>query len=390
MKYMGHKGKLLQNGLSEVLLEHSRNAEKIADPFCGSAAVSWFLAQKTNKAIISGDIQTYAVIRARAVVERIETFNPDDVIKNWFRKTKRVIEKISNFFPNGFSSFSPDLSDISKIQKAVKQSRSFCSDVLPFLFDKTKGIWPITKAYGGHYFSPNQALIFDALRRTIPAEVGVKEVALASLVEAASLAVASPGHTAQPFQPTKSASPYIAEAWMRDPFLLTENAFKEIAQLSAQAIGRGVVGDFSKTISHLKAGDMVFADPPYSGVHYSRFYHVLETIVRGIEFAPEGKGRYPAIEDRPSSAFSMKSVSFDAAKKLLETCKRKKVTLVLTFPTDDASNGLSSQNFKELGKSLFGNIKEEIIDSDFSTLGGNKKHREARQTRKESIITFLP
>lgn len=63
MKYMGHKGKLLPV-LGDVLSYESRNSQRIADPFCGSAAVSWFLAQKTNKIVVSGDLQSFAVARS--------------------------------------------------------------------------------------------------------------------------------------------------------------------------------------------------------------------------------------------------------------------------------------------------------------------------------------
>ena len=52
MKYMGNKGKMLPV-LGDILSFHSRDAGCIADPFCGSAAVSWFLAETTNKEIIS-------------------------------------------------------------------------------------------------------------------------------------------------------------------------------------------------------------------------------------------------------------------------------------------------------------------------------------------------
>ena len=76
--------------------------------------------------------------------------------------------------------------------------RAFCE-----LCDK----YPITKAYGGHYFSPLQAIHIDALLTTLP--ITNKNTLLASLIHAASECAASPGHTAQPFQPTKTAKKYL-------------------------------------------------------------------------------------------------------------------------------------------------------------------------------------
>lgn len=389
MKYMGHKGKMLPV-LGEILLEYGGNSERIADPFCGSAAVSWFLAENTNKKIISGDIQSFAVARASAVIERRKKFNPRLMLNSWFERARYTVSSVASHFPNNLRSIEPNLTDSSKIKKVVNQSRRFCRDVLPVVFNGFSGNWPISKAYGGYYYSPVQALIFDALRQSLPSKPSHKRVALAALVEAVSRAAAAPGHTAQPFQPTESSAKYIIEAWSRDPWALVRVATEEIAARSALAIGKGIVGNFSKTISQLKEGDLVFADPPYSGVHYSRFYHALETISRGIEFEPEGAGRYPSLGDRPSSAFSKKSEAKEAAGKLLQLCSSKRTTLVLTFPTEGASNGLLANDFIEMGKSLFSRVRTEQIESDFSTLGGNKKHREARQLCTESIICFVP
>ena len=376
--------------LGEILLEYGANSRRVADPFCGSAAVSWFLAENTDKIIISGDIQSFAVARASSVVERTTAFDPQPMLSRWFERAKDTVNAVASHFPNHLRSIEPNLTDPSIIKEVVSQSRNFCHDVLPVVFCNFKGKWPISKAYGGYYYSPVQALIFDALRQTLPKKTHERKVALAALVEAVSRAAAAPGHTAQPFQPTESSAKYIIEAWLRDPWELIRSATLEIAARAARTTGKGVVGNYSKTISHLQEGDLVFADPPYSGVHYSRFYHALETIARGMEFSPEGRGRYPSIADRPSSAFSKKSEAKTAAKGLLQACSDKKVTLVLTFPTLGASNGLTAQDFICSGKNLFSKVHSEEVLSDFSTLGGNKKHRQARQACNESILCFVP
>ena len=376
--------------LGDIISFHSAKAERIADPFCGSAAVSWYLAESTDKEIISGDIQSFAVARARAVIERTEVVDPDLMLRRWFARAQMVVDSVAGHFPNHIKSIEPDLTTPALIKRIVTQSRKFCKDVLPVAFQDEEGKWPISKAYGGYYFSPIQALVFDSLRQTLPCASANRKIGLAALVEATSKAAASPGHTAQPFQPTNSSAKYIIEAWLRNPWSLVESAVRDIAGRSANAKGRGIVGDFTKTISCLQAGDLVFADPPYSGVHYSRFYHVLETITRGSEFEPEGNGRYPAIKDRPSSAFSKKSEAYAAARKLLESCSKKDLLLVLTFPTEGASNGLLAVDFVEMGRPLFSKIQIEEVQTDFSTLGGNKKHRAARKSCGESIISFLP
>uniref|UniRef100_UPI00228153F7 hypothetical protein n=1 Tax=Escherichia coli TaxID=562 RepID=UPI00228153F7 len=84
-------------------------------------------------------------------------------------------------------------------------------------------------AYGGHYFSPMQALELDALRRTIPKSSLQSNACIAALVDAASRCAASPGHTAQPFQPTETAGRFIVEAWNRNVWHATAQALRSIA-----------------------------------------------------------------------------------------------------------------------------------------------------------------
>lgn len=389
MKYMGHKGKMLPV-LGQIIEQEAVNSEKLADPFCGSAAVSWFMAGNLDKPVISGDLQSFATNRAAAIIERDKQVNFTRAIGEWLKRADRVAAEVLSHFPNHIRSVDPDLKCSEAIAKQVLGSRKFCSTVLPPLFAEIGGQWPISKAYGGYYFSPYQALVIDALRQTLPKQKSHRNIALAALVEAASRCAAAPGHTAQPFQPTIGAAPYIIEAWKKNVVKYTRTAALEMAGLSAMQRGKAITGDFPQTLNELNEGDLVFADPPYSGVHYSRFYHVLETITRGMETDVTGRGRYPSFEERPASQFSRKSEAVEGTRQLLEQCAEKKLKLIVTFPTEASSNGLSADDFIGIGKPLFSNIERELFDSNFSTLGGNQVIRDARKICSESIMIFRP
>jgi len=387
MKYMGHKGKLL-SFLGDVLVEESRTAHAIADPFCGSGAVSWYLAQNTQKSVISGDLQKFAVCRAASVVERIEPVNASAIFKPWIKRATSLVKIIVDKFPNAEGSVEPNSKTTGDIISLVIRSRVFCETVLPSLLEELGKQFPMTKAYGGYYFSPMQALMLDALRATLPRVPENRSVALAALIETASRCAAAPGHTAQPFQPTVTSAIHILEAWQRNVDKLLYEALETISSRCASKMGAAKVMDFSETINSLEEGDLVFADPPYSDVHYSRFYHVLETLAHGSEIVVTGRGRYPDISQRPSSRFSLRSQSEYAARDLIVGCHSRKLNLVLTFPSGEASNGLSAESFMSLAKGLYSSIEEHKVDSDFSTLGGNAKSRGARLKCQESIICF--
>lgn len=375
--------------LSEILATESKNSKKIADPFCGSGVVSWHMAENLDKIIIAGDLQHYATVRAASVITRTAKIENYPVfLKEWFKKANNISNTIFDYFPNHIKSIDPTLSDHTQIQQIVLRSRKFTQEVLPDVFKKIGGNWAMSKAYGGYYYSPYQSIIFDSLRQTLPKDKNLRLAALSALIDAASRCSASPGHTAQPFQPTEKAAKYIIDAWKRDVYKYVEKSLYEISEKYSKKTGEYITGDYTLTIDRLTAEDLVFADPPYSGVHYSRFYHVLETLALGKEFSVSGQGRYPNQIYRPISTFSRKTESYNAANDFLKKCSDKKVNVVLTFPENKSSNGLSAKDFMNIGKKYFSKIEYENFESEFSTLGGNSIHRESRVKSSESIVIF--
>lgn len=145
----------------------------------------------------------------------------------------------------------------------------------------------------------------------------------------------------------------------------------------------------------LRAGDLVFVDPPYSGVHYSRFYHVLETIARGHCGDVTGVGRYPASRFRPVSKYSRKGESAQAMEGLLQTIAKRKATAILTFPDHSCSNGLSGEAVRRLAQRFF-HVQTNSIASKFSTLGGTgfdketEGSRAARHHASELVLILRP
>ncbi|MBN1900590.1 DNA adenine methylase, partial [Candidatus Sumerlaeota bacterium] len=180
--------------------------------------------------------------------------------------------------------------------------------------------------------------------------------------------------------------------WNKDILIYTRKALSIISPRFAIVKGNAFVADAIATAKILKDGDLAFIDPPYSGVQYSRFYHVLETIARGEAIAVFGTGRYPDRALRPQSRFSLKRHSQKELWNLLKTISDKKIKAILTFPSHECSNGLSGTIIQEMAKELF-DVKVNIVESKFSTLGGNNKSgtgREAKRITKELILTLYP
>ena len=153
--------------------------------------------------------------------------------------------------------------------------------------------------------------------------------------------------------------------------------------------GKAEVGDAVEVAGRLGPGDLALVDPPYSAVQYSRFYHVLETIARRERVSVEGVGRYPPLDDRPSSAFSLITGSTNALASLLENLASAGARVLLTFPAGGSSNGLSGAHIVEVARRWF-DVEVKTVLGRFSTLGGNNAVRASRTHATELILTMAP
>jgi adenine-specific DNA methylase len=351
-----------------------RNYQRFVDLFTGSGAVVSYIAKRSRIPVLAYDLQEYSVVLASAIIGRCRPLAASPLWKEWYERACRFVAKTSIISEDKFT------------RAYVWKCRDWCQNQRRL---------PITNAYGGHYFSPKQALWLDALRATLPEEAPKKTVALAGLIQVASQCAAAPGHTAQPFQPTRTAKKFLREAWEKDIPVRIECALEEISEQYALGSGKAAVADANDAAKRLHEGDLVFVDPPYSSVQYSRFYHVLETIARGECGQVSGVGRYPDFILRPHSKFSIKSESVEAFSTLMRTIAERNCSVIVTFPDHECSNGLSGESSRNIAKAFF-RVKEKVVISKFSTLGGTDRSsktgniRSARQHANELILYLRP
>ncbi|MCK6606476.1 MAG: DNA adenine methylase [Ignavibacteriaceae bacterium] len=369
MKYMGSKRVMLQNGLGKLILRMAEGAERVYDPFCGSGIVSWYITENCDKPVIAGDLQEYSVVMANAVLLR-ENPLTDNEKQNLYNWVENAIRQESSVLSSYVRETQPD----SIYTERAKSQLS-------------EGI--ITRAYGGYYFSHEQAQLFDILLNSLPEGPKLRNIALAGIIEAATFCAASPGHTAQPFKPTEKGLIAINEAWRRDPLIYIKRSIEAIAPRHARRLGEARVSDAIDLLNDLKENDLVFIDPPYSAVQYSRFYHVLETIARNKPIETSGVGRYPPFEERPASDYSRISTSLKATELLLKKISEKGAKAIFTFPEGKTSNKLSGDIIKKLAEKYF-DIEVFRNNTNFSTLGGDNHKRPARQRTSELYIKMIP
>jgi adenine-specific DNA-methyltransferase len=100
-----------------------------------------------------------------------------------------------------------------------------------------------------------------------------------------------------------------------------------------------IQGDFRKAFPSTERFNTVYADPPYTRSHYSRYYHVLETMA--LRDRPKislsniqsrfslSKGIYR--DDRFSSSFGVRSKAEHEFEELFALCRANKMNLVLSY-----------------------------------------------------------
>jgi adenine-specific DNA-methyltransferase len=375
---MGSKRAMLSNGLGTLLKLELPKYDRFIDLFCGSGCVSWFAATNSSIRVDSVDLQSYATSLAAAVTFRTRPFDASAVKSRWLDPVNALLSEL------------PVWQVATQLDQATANIQQWCRTTRRVVVDSPLPEWAlVTRCYGGHYFSLSQSLLIDAMKHCLPSKKDEKAVCLAAILITASKCAASPGHTAQPFQPTKTSRRHLRDAWMRNPIKYATQAIEKLSTLHASVRGSTHVGDAVRFANQLSVDDLVFVDPPYSAVHYSRFYHVLETISRGRSGDVTGVGRYPPASERPASAFSRKGESKEAINQLLDALAKARATVVLTYPMGHCSNGLNGMEICDLAKRRF-RVENRTVDSCFSTLGGNNSTRSARQKSRELILLLRP
>lgn len=215
----------------------------------------------------------------------------------------------------------------------------------------------ISRNYGGVYFSYRQAIAIDAILSAIKQHVAKEEkpVFLAALLSTASDIVDTVGkHFAQPIKVRDSTGrikPLVYSKALCDKTADVNELYGEwLRRYASLPQGRHshriIQGDYMECLKML-TDDVrtVYADPPYTREHYSRFYHVLETIARGdmpdmstVKIHGEfhvSNGLYR--KDRHQSPFCIKSKAPAAFNSMFKEISRTKRNLLLSYSPYDES-----------------------------------------------------
>ncbi len=114
---------------------------------------------------------------------------------------------------------------------------------------------------------------------------------------------------------------------------------------------------------------VIYADPPYTDDQYSRYYHLLDTLILYDYPRVSGAGLYRSSRFR--TPFSLKSRVIDAFKQLADGSAQIGADLVLSYPTNGLLYELETKPDTIL-KSYYSKVDRFSVTHSHSTFGASK------------------
>jgi hypothetical protein len=333
---------------------------RVADLFTGTTVVAQALAAAGHR-LTAIDTQRYAIVFADALLgvkrklgepclaDRIEFARFDSSNERLFEIWQPFVEREDRAL---------ELGDILALRKLYDELplvwRDGNSHHVSFSSHSERSaigkMALLTSIYAGTYFGVRQALLLDRLRHAAEARRAAGALSgwqfnavLTAVMSAASAAVHSAGkHFAQPLGAGSSQNHSFL-----NKRLLEDRAVSIFAEFDASCsrieldAAPSDSGHVSERVpaevfveSSTEPFDLFYLDPPYTAQQYTRFYHLLETLVT-YEYPDLLHGRkitsglYP--RDRYKSAFSSRAKAAGALHRIVRSARQQGTSLLISY-----------------------------------------------------------
>ncbi len=368
LNYLGSKLRLL-DFIEENVRKVNPDDAGVCDLFAGSGCVSYKLSRLFP--VVACDIQHYSKVICDALL-RPNTLT-EEAVKAFISEIREsktllhdaytpLIELEEEAIRNENLELLTDIVEHGSLEVySLEKTESKIASVQNHVIEKLRKARLmgknslISRYYGGVYFSYTQAVQIDVIMAAIrhyPNAVD-KNVLLAALLSTTSDIACTVGkHFAQPIKARDSKG--------KIKKLVYNKAIKDktvdVIELFEEWLGKYVSLPKGKNNNTILQGDYmeclktlpdnvrtVYADPPYTRDHYSRFYHVLETIA--LDDVPEistvkihgsthvSNGIYR--KDRHQSPFCIRSKAPKAFEEMFKSISASGRNLLLSYSPYD-------------------------------------------------------
>lgn len=411
LNYLGSKLRLL-DFIEDKILDVTPLGAGICDLFAGSGCVSRKLSRQFP--VVACDIQGYSKVIGNALLKKFDV--TDKTIDDFFTSiyTGSAIKLKEAFAPliemEQLAIDNRNLDVLTCILEHgslevfnIEHNLSCLSDQLLIVGKRLEAAALndvrslISRYYGGVYFSYKQAVDIDVILEGIYSYVPEKsrDLFLAALLSTASDVVDTVGkHFAQPIKARDSKGNIKVTVYNKavkdktiDILTLYRDWLDRYKNLSKSDFQHLTMqSDYEECLKSLPENvKTVYADPPYTRDHYSRYYHVLETLalrdtpkistvtIHGSTHVSNGIYR----EDRHQSPFCIKSKAPEAFRKMFELTASAGRNLLLSYsPYDETKKThprvVTMRQLITMAKEYFNNVE--------TVSAGSFKHNKLNST----------
>lgn len=387
IKYMGSKAAIL-DFIGVKLAEIHAPGRTLVDLFAGACAISGGFGHIGK--VISNDIQEYSAIIASTYLKRAEKIG-----------SFNIVDLASEIAQANLDALSADLTypvhaTLAEFNKVEKRNRT----LLYREFDNSHHLF--TRLYSGTWWSAEQCVWIDAIREVLDVLLKTGEIeradfnfGLTCLMHAMAYTSQGTGHYAQ-YRDAKTDAGMadinkyrlasVPAIFKRKFDTLLDWHLENVTDLEHEMIAM----DYRECLASIEPS-VVYADPPYAFVHYSRFYHAMETIVKydypEIQHMRGAvvKGRYRS--ERHQSPFCIKTQVNSAFVDLFDGVKSSGSDLLLSYSN---TGMIDIETLLKLANSTFGKQYEvwfDQMDHTHMTMGRRADH--SRQVKESLIIAKM-
>ena len=411
--YLGSKLRLAES-IREMIDRVDPSGGAVCDLFAGSGTVSLALSQ--TRSVVAADIQEYSRVLCKAVLNpaSLEAKDVADFLRH--ASTLRAdlescLEPVLAFEERAIehSNASPELlCDVSEngsliVGKPESRELAKCLEEVRRRINSCNAAASLvtTRYFGGSYFAYRQTLDLDCHLAAIRSS---RETYLAAILSTASFIVNSVGKQfAQPMRPRRkdgTIKSHLISQMCRDRShdvtkILTGwiDTYRSLRQGHKHRVVRG---DYREVLKSLEGISIIYADPPYTRDHYSRFYHVLETMCLGdspdvstTSLSGEGassRGLYRT--DRHQSPFCIKSQAPKAFLELFEGARQLPLLLSYSpFVKDGHPRMMTIEAIALLARKFYSHV--EVVQAGqmtHSKLNKTDLHRDAPEDAEVFLV----
>lgn len=415
IRYIGNKTKMLQN-INNVVDDNINGVGCVLDLFSGSTVVAQSLSKKYT--VYTNDIQKYSYVVSKAVLELDNTFDYkalsiDKIVSSEFfisnnNYLRNIWQKAIEYESQLIAALKDNIEDIKSLEafkfyyENAPYVNNYSDGNYPNVFEglapiyskenykklsinKTSNFYMLFSLnYAMPYFSLNQAVFIDSYRYAIDKLLESKEICeteyyiyLSLLMFLLNNIVTSVGdHYAQPQQfklsdekKLKKEISKIIKKKSLDMIECLNSKCEEFKFVNAKTnSNKAFCMNYIDVLNSksMENVDLIYIDPPYTNAHYSRFYHILETLVNYDYPEIEYFGRYR--NDRYQSSFCIKSQAIKEFHTMLSKCAELQKIVVMSY-SNTKQCIVSQEELVSVCEEYFDNVRVEEQDYLYRNFG---------------------